>query len=67
MLGYYVGDLVLFKGTNIIGVIIETPKFPDGFFKVRWNDGTASFYFLKDIRTMKYALEDRLSEYSSVW
>ena len=62
MLGYYVGDLILFKGTNIIGVIIETPAFTDGLFKVRWSDGIASYYALRDIRNMKYALEDRLAE-----
>jgi len=62
MLGHYVGDLVLFERNNVIGVIIETPKFPDGLFKVRWNDGVTNLYPVKDIRLMKYDLEDKLNE-----
>jgi hypothetical protein len=65
MLGHYVGDLVLFKNTNVVGVIIEIRKYinlEDTHFKVMWSDGITGLFVLKDIRNFKYALEDKLNE-----
>jgi hypothetical protein len=62
MLGHYVGDLLLFKKTNIIGVIVEVPKHPTGLFKIMWSDGLTGVFDIREVRNFKYALEDKLNE-----